>query len=239
MKNLICSWLLLFGVSAGAQSGAFLNSFGEVNLIIPDGNLNGIQSSQTVVGEPGTVSDVNVSLNIAGGFNGDYYAYLYHNNTIAVLLNRAGRSSTSAFGYADGGFGADTALNPFTFDDQAGRDVHFYRAGAFALNPSGQLTGQWQPDGRIIDPIFSPGSAFDTAPRLDRLSGFNGMDPNGLWLLFVADVSSGGQGTLVNWGLQVTTVPEPSTATILLAFLGLAALKGARRTSLQRQKNHC
>jgi hypothetical protein len=48
------------------------------------------------------------------------------------------------------------------------------------------------------------------------------MDPNGAWSLLVSDVSSGAEGTLVNWGLQITAVPEPASA--LLLGLGLVLL---------------
>jgi subtilisin-like proprotein convertase family protein len=193
---------------------------------IPDNDLNGIQSSTALSGFSGSISDVNVTLNIAGGFNGDFYAYLYHNSTMAVLLNRTGRTGTSALGYPDAGFGLDAAQQPFRFDDQATRDVHLYRTFAYTLNATAQLTGTWQPDARKIDPL-SAGTLFDSASRSAMLNVFNGMDPNGLWLLYVADVSPGFQGALVNWGLDVTTVPEPASFGFVL--LGAGACLWRRR----------
>jgi len=200
-----------------------------VNATIPDGDLSGYQSSGVLSGLSGLVTDVNVTLNIAGGFNGDYYAYLSHSGVISILLNRTGRSSSSGVGYGDAGFGPDPSANQFTFDDQAPHDVHLYRSFAFSLN-GGQLTGQWQPDSRLIDPL-SAGPTFDSAARSNPLALFNGIDPNGTWTLFVADMSSGGEGTLVNWGLNVTTaVPEPGAGTLATWALGLGFLtKGFRR----------
>jgi hypothetical protein len=32
---------------------------------------------------------------------------------------------------------------------------------------------------------------------------------DGNWTLFIADLSAGGQSTLVSWGLTIVTVPEP------------------------------
>lgn len=213
MKPHIVSCLFALGCSICAHAATFTYSVGAT---IPDGNLNGFQNSQSVSGLSGPITDLNVTLEISGGFNGDFYAFLTHGNATAILLNRVGRNSTHQVGYPDAGFGPDISANAFTFDDQAGTDVHFYRNAAYSLNGSGQLTGLWQPDGRALDPL-SPASAFDSAARSAMLNVFNGMDPNGLWTLYVADVSSGGEGTLASWGLQITLVPEP-TCTALLGF---------------------
>jgi subtilisin-like proprotein convertase family protein len=82
---------------------------------------------------------------------------------------------------------------------------------------AGELTGTWQPDGRAIDPLSS-GATFDSSARSAMLSLFNGGDPNGTWTLFVADTSSGGEGTLVSWSMDITTsaVPEPTVAGLLV-----------------------
>jgi subtilisin-like proprotein convertase family protein len=211
MKSQFISCLFVLGIWYGANAATFTYTVGAT---IPDGNLNGFQNSQIISGLSGPITDLNVTLNISGGFNGDFYAFLTHNNTTAILLNRVGRNSTHAVGYPDAGFGPDAFSNAFTLDDQAATDVHSYRNTAFNLNGNGQLTGSWQPDGRTLDPLSSA-STFDSAPRSAMLSIFNGMDPNGLWILYVADVSAGGEGNLASWGLQVTGVPEPASATLL------------------------
>ena len=197
---------------------------------IPDGDLNGYENSQTVSGVAGPVQHVSVSFNITGGLNGDLYAYLFHNNTSATLLNRVGRSSTSNLGYPDTGFGPDAGLISFTLDDLASYDIHRYRTVAYTLNGAGQLTGRWQPDGRALDPL-SAGSLFDSAPRSNPLSVFNGMDPNGTWSLFVADASSGFESTLVGWTLNID-VPEPGSAALLVG--ALAAMLVARKTRISQ-----
>jgi hypothetical protein len=211
MKLQIIACLCVLGFSINTHAATF--SF-PVGAAIPDGNLNGFQNSQTISGLPGPITDLNVTLEISGGFNGDFYAFLTHGSTTTILLNRVGRNSTHQFGYPDAGFGPDALANAFTLDDQAATDVHFYRTAAYSLNGSGQLTGSWQPDGRPLDPL-APASAFDGASRSAPLSLFNVLDPNGVWTLYVADVSSGGEGTLVGWGLQITTVPEPESAALV------------------------
>jgi subtilisin-like proprotein convertase family protein len=228
MKSCILAGLLVLGAFISASGATFSYVVGAT---IPDGDLNGYQNSQTVGGLSGPITDVNVTLDISGGFNGDFYAYLTHNGTTAILLNRVGRSATHAVGYPDAGFGQGISGDLFTLDDQASQDVHSYRSLSYTLNSSGQLTGQWQPDGRGIDPL-SPGATFDSAARSGMLSVFNRSDPNGVWSLYVADVSSGGEGTLAGWGLQITTVPEPSVVGLLGS--ALAALFCFRRTGRNR-----
>jgi subtilisin-like proprotein convertase family protein len=199
----------------GAAAQATVYSVNNLSATIPDGDLNGYQNSISLSGLSGGITHVSVSLNISGGFNGDLYAYLNHGSGASILLNRVGRTGTSSSGYPDAGFGPDSSANIFTLDDQGNQDVHLYRTFAYTLNGSGQLTGQWQPDGRAIDPL-SPGSTFDGTSRSSKLNVFNGLDANGTWTLFIADVSPGGVSTLAGWGLQVTTVPEPSIAALLL-----------------------
>jgi len=227
MKKLICSLLLTAALIRPALGIVSFQSV-NVNSIIPDGDFNGLQSSMTLSGLPNSIIDVNVTLTVSGGFNGDFYAYLFHNSTSAILLNRVGRTSSSGVGYPDSGFGTNGLSALFTFDDQAGQDVHLYRTSSFTLNANGQLTGTWQPDGRAIDPL-SAGSVFDSASRSSLLNKFNGADPNGTWSLFIADVSPGGEGTLVNWGLSINAVPEPGTGVLILSGLAAICLRATRR----------
>ena len=87
--------VLLLALARSAQadfsqtfSGPFQNSG-----VIPDNNLNGWTSTETV-NVPGTglnqITGLSVSLNLSGGWNGDLYAYLVHDNQMVVLLNRVG-----------------------------------------------------------------------------------------------------------------------------------------------------
>ncbi len=215
MKKLLCSIAIPCLFTAAAHAVISTTTVENINAIIPDGDLNGIQSSQTLTGLPNFINDVNVTFTISGGFNGDFYAYLLHNSTSAILLNRVGRTGLSSVGYPDPGFGPNSSSVRFTLDDQAANDVHLYRTFSYTLNGNGQLTGTWQPDGRAIDPL-SPGSVFSSAPRSSTLSVFNGMNPNGMWTLYLADVSSGSEGMLVNWGLSINAVPEPRAGSLAI-----------------------
>jgi len=185
------------------------------NLSIPDGSTTGVVSTIQITGSSILeVTSIQINLNISGGFNGDYYAYLVHylpnGNPAGIisLLNRSGRTSSNQFGYSDAGFNVTFAAGA------ANGDIHLYQQAA---NPGGGvLTGLWQPDGRSEDPLL----VTDASPRTDSLLSFNGFEANGQWSLFVADVSSIGTGTFVSWGMTIVGVPEPGTWTAG----GLAAL---------------
>ena len=211
------AWLLAVVVHAQTN---FTYSSGTLNTAIPDGNPVGITSSTPSAGLPGSISTITVNLDISGGFNGDLYAYLAGpNGQFAVLLNRVGMNSGNAFGYSDTGF--DITLN------MTGANIHNYQSGSYTLNGSGQLTGTWGADGTTVNSLSQPPSAFDSAPDTADLNTYSGTGANGNWTLFIADLSSGNQSTLVSWGFTINTVPEPQTWTMLAG--GAAMLFAFRR----------
>ena len=220
-------------LATSARAGVYLNFPSIVsNQSIPDGNPSGLQSTINVasLGWGNAVGDVNVNLNITGGYNGDLYAYLVHGSGFVVLLNRVGKTAADSFGYASPGF------NGVTLDDSAAVNIHTYYPpiGGFGGSLSSPLTGTWQPDGRNTDPAtvtdgFSPNTS---------LANFNTLDYSGNWTLFFADMATGDTSTLTSWSLDIEVVPEPITAA-LLVFAGLgAAAQGVkiwRRRSLPRR----
>jgi subtilisin-like proprotein convertase family protein len=223
MSKLLAAVVAIFLFAGLAQGQVATNtSFTSVGLAIPDGNPTGLASSTNFSGIIGTIASVTVNLNITGGFNGDLYAYLAGPvGGFAVLLNRTGLTGSNPFGYSDTGFNV-------TLSDSAAANIHNYQLSSPTFNGSGQLTGSWVPDGRNIDPQ-SAGSVFDaTAPSAD-LSSFNGAAANGAWTLFVADLSAGGQSTLVSWGLTVVTVPEPQTWFLVASGVGVLLALNRRR----------
>lgn len=210
------------GASAAAATFVF-----DPDLAIPDNSILGVANSQTISMPTGFITNVKLSLNIVGtpnasnAFNGDFYAYLQHAGGFSVLLNRTGRTAANGFGYGDSGFDV-------TFDDAAvNGDIHSYR-GLF--NPAGGiLTGTWQADGRLTN----PNSVLQTDARPALLSSFIGLDPNGGWTIFVADVSPISTGTLKRWTLDLTVadVPEPGTVGLMVLAFGVwaSALRSSRR----------
>jgi subtilisin-like proprotein convertase family protein len=187
-------------------------SFNGLNLLVPDGNPAGLANVQTISSGIALISEISISLQLSGTYNGDLYAYLSHGASgFAVLLNRTGRTGSAAFGYNDDGFNV-------TFSDTApAGDIHVYQDST-TLGVGIPLTGIWQPDGRNID----PDSVTNLSPRSALLSSFNASDANGDWTLFVADMSTGDAHTLQSWGMTITGIPEPSQlllgGTTLLLF---------------------
>jgi|SRR5882724_6789222 len=205
----------------------FTNGFANGG-VVPDGDPNGLALLTNLSGQFGafsTITNVTVNLNISGGYNGDLYAYLAGpTGGFAILLNRVGVSnSASQFGYGDTGFNV-------TFLDAAAQSIQYYQSHSPSYNGNGQLTGNWQPDGVNIDPQSDP-SLFWGASQTAMLDSFNGTDADGTWTLFLADLSGGGQGTLISWGLQIETVPEPSSGKLL----AMAGIFGAAILFLRRR----
>ena len=226
-KGTLVIAILLLALARSAQAD-FVQTFStgfQNGGVIPDGRLTGWSDTRNVVGAPsGPITDVSVTLNLSGGWNGDLYAYLVHSSGFAVLLNRVGRSAANGPGYGTAG------LNVTLNDTAALGNIHFVSAPVAG--------GIYRPDGRNIDPRSPGGTLAGTTPTA-LLSSFNGLNANGNWTLFIADVSGGDVSTVTSWGLDIAAVPEPGSAMeggVAVLFLGgvigFCRLKGARSRSL-------
>jgi subtilisin-like proprotein convertase family protein len=189
--------LLLSPLQPAAAATTETYSFLSLNRLIPDGNPSGISDVRSVSSALARISSLRVRLSVAGEFNGDLFAYVRHaspsGTNYCVLLNRPGRCATTPVGYGDPGL-------TVVLDDYAGAgDIHVYRTETNL--PTGcQLSGNWQPDGRVNDPDETSGAQ----TRATSLSSFLGQVPGGDWTLFIADVDSGGTNVLLGWELQIT-----------------------------------
>lgn len=160
-----------------------------------------------MAGMESSLVSVSVGLQVSGGWNGDLYAYLSYGDNMVVLLNRVGRISDSVapFGYNDQGLHITLGTS--------GTDIHDYRSVG---NYSGAIQNPafgWSADGRNADPAaVGFGSSRNTS-----LADFQGVNPNGTWTLFFADVSGGGASRLDNWSLNIEAVPEPVTVSLAIA----------------------
>jgi hypothetical protein len=210
-------WLLVvFALGALAAQADWVYDLADVS--IPDGDSLGIQRTIDLSfnGYLESLESVEVQLNISGdssyAFGGDLYvALLCETGGRAVLLNRVGKTVLNPFGSDVNGFAIVFSL--------PGADIHILDDVDSALDGEGRLTGTWDADGRDIDPDL----VVDTTPRTAGLDQFAGINPNGKWTLFVADVSSGGLAKLDSWGVNITAIPEP-TVISLISFMGLGTL---------------
>lgn len=180
--------------------------------IIPDNSASGVAFAFNVsAGGSLLITNVEVNLNIAGGWNGDLYVYLSHGSGFSVLLNRLGRTAGNSAGASVSGMNLNLSDSYLT-------DIH--------AAPDNPLTGNFAPDGRFVDPF----TTLDTDGRTAFLSSFNNLDANGTWTIFFADVSPAALSTIQNWTVNVgvaSPVPEPGNA----ALVGLALLVGVARRS--------
>ena len=196
------------------------------NGVVPDGNPLGWSDARTLSGVPiGSLSNVSVSLTVAGGAVGDLFVYLSNGSHAAILLNRPGKTAVDDFGFEDAGFTATFA------DGGPLGDSHLAFTGS---NLS--LTSAWEPDARTTDPYL----VTDSSPRTNFLSGFQSFPADGTWTLFVADLIGGGDDPIVtSWTLSLesadspSAVPEPSQslAAALAAAFAAATITRRRRSN--------
>jgi hypothetical protein len=202
--------LVLAALPAGAQ---VFQSTAPVQPV-PDG-AGGLASVLNVATAATPLAALRVRLDVGGadGFLGDLFVTLQHEGgAYTVLLNRPGRDAGTPDGYADRGLDV-------TFD-LAAPDIHVYRDALGGPPSGGRLTGTWSPDGRTTDPA----DVLAGDPRATGLGAFTGLNPNGEWTLFLADVNPGGQVFLNAWALELVPVPEPRTAALMALALGAAAM---------------
>ena len=121
-------------------------------------------------------------------------------------------------------FGCNGAGMNVTFSDITAINIH--AAG------NGYLSGNYRPDGQDVSPTSSPTSFSATGGSITLDGTFGGLDPNGVWTLFLADVvSSAGMSTLNGWSLNLTAVPEPDVSVVALASAVACAWWSRRKFS--------
>ncbi|MGD0259182.1 MAG: hypothetical protein ABSD29_05080 [Verrucomicrobiota bacterium] len=224
-----CSGLLL---ALTAHAGISYGSYADGGLI-PDGNPVGMGATATVSGYGSSISDISVNLNIGGPspYIGDLYAYLSYSGVLVPLLNRVGVATGNAFGYSDAGMN-------ITLSDSGANNIHFYQNYSRTYS-GGQLTGTWRPDGQTTDPRLASSSPNSFSnPGTVTFAALNGLNPNGTWTLFIADLSAGSQSQLDSWSLNISAVPEP--VNVALGIFGGVFLVVILATSRPvRNRVHC
>ena len=218
MKPWTLSILTALAAGSTASAAVFQNSETlSSNNQIDDPPASGLARTLTISTPVTVIRDLDISLDIGNAtgetaWNGDLYVQLVSPaGTTVVLINRPGLSlSDTTSGYGDSGFN-------LTIRDDVTGDVHTYRSGLYTLNGAGQLTGNWQSDGR---------TSATEATRSAKLDTLVGENPNGTWTLLVADLANGNVAKLNSWGIlgsDIAPVPEPRSTLVL----GVVLLAGA------------
>ncbi|MEX0745807.1 MAG: proprotein convertase P-domain-containing protein [Phycisphaeraceae bacterium] len=197
-----------------------------LNLVIPDGAFDlsiGSAVGSSIVVEPGgptTIQDIEVEVAIDHALVGDVVMFLIHTpdvgpSTRVNLVARPGYPfglDQEELGERGGSLAELQSGVPIRFDDDAATSSAQMDGGGGSPNVVG-LNGS--------PAVYRP--SWDmSAPAL---SDFNGTDLSGTWTLYVADASPGYAGTLEQWSLIVTTVPEPGSLALVLGMGGWALLR--------------
>ncbi len=175
------------------------------------GNSSPYPSQITVSNVTGNVKKVTVALNGISHSSPD---------DIDILL--VGPTGKALVLMSDAGGNPDITNLTITFDDAALSQLQ--DTGLIASNnavvsflPTNHPTSV----DNFLNPAPStyenPGPQLSGSnPGTARLSVFNGLDPNGIWKLFIRDDNSGDIGSIANgWTLNITTEPTDTTAPTL------------------------
>jgi len=216
--------IFLGSLPSGAEAAVVITPTQEVvmsgtglNEVIADGGA--VTVGETLTGYthiPGNFYDISVSFKILPDatqtndqlkymISGDYRVLLRHGSGVATpdtvssfLLKNVGQEHVfPQLGYWDEG-GMD-----ITLEDSATTSIQGYRSvvtGDHMTEVSGVLGGTWRP--------------------YESMGSLGLSDPNGVWNLVFEDGILGGQGNLQSWSITLKAVPEPSSASFLVAGTG-------------------
>ena len=197
--SIACALLLAATLQATASLVTNFNGSFANNGFLPDGNLSGWSDTRNlnVTEYAGfTVTDVQVTLDVASGWNGDLYGYLLHDTGFVVLLDRVGSSTYSPHGFGNAGFTGVTLSDTVNLTG--------------SIEDYGGASGPGTASSALVGGTYnSQDGTLNTA--------FDGLSVNGNWTLFLADMSSGDISQVTGWSLNIEAVPEPSTWALLLA----------------------
>jgi subtilisin-like proprotein convertase family protein len=202
------TWTLYVVDDAGGDFGTFAGGW-TLSLTTngPSPHVaNPYPSTLSVSGALKGISDVNVVLN---GFTHTFP------DDLDVLLVGPGGQMVKVM--SDAGGSGDVSGLALTFDDEATNPM----PDATTLT-----TGSYRPtDFQPGDGLPAPAPVSTSAGT--SLSVFDNTNPNGTWSLFVNDDSSGDDGFISGWSLQISTVDAPAAPVLTAPGAGTRDRDGA------------
>ena len=177
-------------------------------IAIPDNDPAGASSTIAVSGGPGTVTDLNVGLDVAHTWAGDLiFTVTSPAGTSVTIYDRPGVPATGSVGCSGN--------DPVVIADDEGADGSFEADCMSGANPA---------------PAFADGGSY--TPN-EALSAFDGESSDGTWTLSFSDNAAQDTGTLVGWQLLFNDAPpvavEPDALPAGYAF----ELRGANPFAAQ------
>ena len=179
-----------YTINLGQQTASTATFTSGLSFTIPNGApattsgpASPYPSSINISGVTGTVSKVTVT------FNG-----LSHTNPDDLDMLLVGPTGQKILLMSDAGGDTDLSSVTFTLDDTAAQlpNATAITAGTYAPTNygDGDTFNLPAPAGPYGDPL---------------LANFNGLNPNGVWTLYMMDDADGDAGALPNWALNITT----------------------------------
>jgi subtilisin-like proprotein convertase family protein len=154
-----------------------------------------------------SINDANLSVQIDHAWAGDLGASILSPfGKEVALFHRPG--------YPDSQFGCSGKNLKITFDDEAANTASELEATCNSTAPFA-INGTYQP--------------------IDRLSGFDGNDAQGVWTLKVSDSAAEDGGTLVAWSLELCRVLPPPTLPSDVALQSLNLKQGETKSITRAQ----
>jgi subtilisin-like proprotein convertase family protein len=192
--------MLCCGLAGPAAAATYSLTYSDGPLDILEGDYTYADIADS---HQGTITDVNVFVNINHTWVGDLDVYLAHSVDDGAtwkyvqLLDEDGGSANN--------------LRNILFDDSAPAYIN-------------EVSPPW------ADATFKPTNGFDGDADSSELAYFIGDQALGIWSLVLYDNATGDTGTLENYRVDVqTAVPLPGA--VVLLGSGLVALVGVRRRS--------
>ncbi|MFO0857788.1 MAG: proprotein convertase P-domain-containing protein [Phycisphaerales bacterium] len=200
MKSVRNRMALALVAACGLASAAHAQVYSSnPNLAIPDNPT--VVATIDVSGFTGTVTDLNVVVNITHTFDGDLdYILIPPGGTGVQFLHLS----------TDNGSTGDN----FTY-------TRFDNEAAVVIPTTGApYCGDYRPEGGSMATgwaAVSPYSLAELGTGVADLTAFNGINPNGTWTLVIDDDLGGDTGVLQHWALEFNGAIDPATNNPIVA----------------------